>query len=144
MTSKMRNCDCCNHLLLGWTPSPAYPGRLGASSSVLIPALSITSCKVVSELSGWVESLRKLDLAHRAKIMPLTQQASKQTAACLTRRTPNHKREVACNYIEGLSARMCIYCCCWRMIGLDNNNMKDWQLGCRWWNKTWEIRQYNE
>ncbi|KIM79967.1 hypothetical protein PILCRDRAFT_89844 [Piloderma croceum F 1598] len=63
-----------------------------------------TFCKVVSELSGWVESERKLDLARGAKTTPLTQQASERTAACLTRRTPNHKREVACNYREGLSA----------------------------------------
>ena len=92
----IRNCECCDHLLLGWTPSPAYPGRLGAAGSVLIPASSITRCKVVSELSGWVESECKLDLARGAKITPLTQQASERTAACLMRRTPNHKREVAC------------------------------------------------
>jgi hypothetical protein len=35
------------------------------------PALSIASCKVVSELSGWVESERKLDLACGAKTTPL-------------------------------------------------------------------------
>ena len=68
----IRNCDeCCDRLPLGWTLSPAYPGRLGAAGSVLIPASSITKRKVVSELSGWVESERKLNLARGAKITPL-------------------------------------------------------------------------
>jgi hypothetical protein len=40
-------CEC---LPFGWTPSPAYPGRLGAAGSVLIPASSNAVRKVDYEL----------------------------------------------------------------------------------------------
>ena len=43
-------------LSLGWTPSPAYPGRLGVAGSVLIPASSGAVSEVNSELIGWVGS----------------------------------------------------------------------------------------
>ena len=38
------------HLPFGWTPSLAYPGRLGVAGSVLIPASSSAVCKVEYEL----------------------------------------------------------------------------------------------
>ena len=37
-------------LPLGWTPSPAYPGRLGVAGSVLIPASSDAVREVEFEL----------------------------------------------------------------------------------------------
>ena len=40
----------CDHLPLGWTPSPAYPGRRGVAGFVLIPASSSVEHKVDYEL----------------------------------------------------------------------------------------------
>jgi len=48
-------------LPFGWTPSPAYPGKLGVAGSVLIPASSnadaklSTSCRV-----GWESELSSI------------------------------------------------------------------------------------
>ena len=56
MTGREKGDEVCKRLPLSWTPSPAYPGRLGVAGSVLIPASSDTVSGVNSELIGWVGS----------------------------------------------------------------------------------------
>jgi hypothetical protein len=54
MTDERKEDKVRKRLSLGWTPSPAYPSRLGVAGSVLIPASSNAECEVESELKGWV------------------------------------------------------------------------------------------
>ena len=52
MVERKMPAEVCERLLLGWMPSPAYPGRLGVAGSMLIPHYQYTTDPLFNSLTG--------------------------------------------------------------------------------------------
>ena len=60
-------------LSLGWTPSPAYPGRLGVAGSVLIPASSgaVSEVKLRADRLGGKRALARFGTRSKDSRLPM-------------------------------------------------------------------------
>ena len=89
------------HSPFSWTPSLAYPDRLGVASSMLIPASSSAIREVDYKLQGWVKSELSSIWYAKQRSSRLPTQDDKHTTVDL-RCTPNQREKYSCRLGSGL------------------------------------------